>query len=170
MITDSRHARQIRNRLHQCVDTILDCWLEEQHAASVPPVIESVSVSGGTKSDPTASLGTMDPDRREKDARRLGAQITGTLDSMERLVTAWTPRLATDVPPCVNCGASPGVWRNARCVRCGPWYQEQGVDRDPAEAKKHMERLHETRPCRVCGEPIRLTEGRRKCRGCSRAA
>lgn len=163
MITDRRHAYLIRQHLNQAVEELVAAWIIEHENANAPASGPAVTVSGGGSSDPVFQIAT-DPTRTQH-ADRLGRRIAGLLDAAHIILEDWRPKNAEAIPPCRNCGEMPGIMQG-RCPECGPFFRKHGTDRDPEKVADKWAAALDTRPCRQCGIPLKVSEGKRTCDSC----
>ena len=164
MITDRRHAETVRQRLHQAADQLVNCWLREHEDANAPSTGSTVPITGGETSDPVAN--TALDDTRERHLNWMGSRITGTLDAMQQDVQKWTPKNASDVPPCRNCQGMPGV-EDGLCPKCGRFYRTHKFLPDGETVKGTWDADRDTRECRRwCGTMLKVASGQRVCDEC----
>jgi hypothetical protein len=163
VITDPRHAEQLRQAGHTAWNQLITAWTREHHDANAPTSGPAVTVGGGQPSDPVSQIAT-NPDR-ERHARWIAARITGLLDQLQKEVERLTPKAPADVGMCVNCDTMPGV-EQGRCPECGPFFRKHGYDRNPEDVAEKWHAQLDTRPCRMCGEPIKMSEKKRTCDAC----
>jgi hypothetical protein len=149
VITDRRHAENIRQAMHRASDALLDLWVTEQHAASAPRSGPAVAVTSSATSDPTGSIAA--DQTREKGLNALGVRITKLLEALEREVTLNSPRKAEEIDKCFVCMLWPGSGRDGRCTFCGGFYRTHKRDRTLKMAREHHKNLTETRPCKYDG-------------------
>lgn len=165
-IEDRHHALKVRAKLQQVAEELVAAWIVEHEQANSPSSGPAVAVSGGQMSDPTFDI-VADQDR-EHHADRLGRRIAGILDAATIVLDEHRPTPAGDIPPCRNCGEMPGVMAG-RCPECGPFFARHGVDRDPDKVAGMWSAQIDTRPCRRCGAPVKMSERKRTCDECRRA-
>ena len=157
MLTDPKHADKVRLAGHAAWEKLLDTWLKEYADANAPSSGPAVTVGGGQPSDPVSVIAT-DTDR-ERHANWIGTRVTQLLDAMQQEVQRFTPKKAEDVGMCVNCNTMPGV-EAGRCPKCGPFFRKHGRDPKPEVIAKAWNETLDTRPCRICGNPIKIADGR----------
>jgi len=162
-IEDRAHAMKVRAALQQATEELVAAWIVEHEQANSPSSGPAVAVSGGGLSDPTFDT-AVDRDR-ETHADRLGRRIAGILDAATIILQEWRPKPAQELPPCVNCGQMPGVMAG-RCPECGPFFRRHGVDRDGGKVASMWSAQLDTRPCRRCGVPVKISEQKRTCDVC----
>jgi len=165
-IQDRTHALKVRQALQQATEELVAVWILEHEHANSPSSGPAVAVSGGSTSDPTFDI--VADQEREQHVDRLGRRIAGIVDAVAVILEEHRPRAASEIPPCVNCGQMPGV-SHGRCPECGPFFARHGVDRDGDKVASMWSAQVDTRPCRRCGVPVKLSEKKRTCDECRRA-
>lgn len=164
MITDKRHAEKLRGLLHQAVDQIVNCWLQEHEDANAPSTGSTVPITGGERSDPVAN--TALDDTREKELNYRGARITGHLDAIQQDAKRWTPRTVADVGMCANCEAMPGV-EDGLCPKCGRFYRMHKRYPDARTVRGTWEAQVDKVECRKhCGTMLPVSGKQRVCDEC----
>lgn len=168
MITDRHHLVRIAEDGIEALEAVAKAWLREDDHACSPKASSGPPISGGGTSDPTQNVALRDDRYRDRD--EIGRFLYEIVQSLVAEKERREPRKAEKVSRCVNCNEGLGTRTDGRCSFCGPWHSRQGADRDPEQAKSYWFNTFETRPCRKCDEPIKVSEGRRTCDRCRKAA